>query len=184
MQNIQYVRCSDTQVEGCNSCPFQCINDKGTLVYPCFGGRGSVDTTRCIVEGYQSVQSLTCPDSYYVSPTSQLSAIVRPLDQVAVNSIYNLFALMDPFAGTVRMWESESLDRVLSVAAISSHLPPVMQFTAPRPGAGVSRILASFVWSMDGNILYVVHMDGAITRMQARFDCVSFLHCEMEFPCT
>jgi hypothetical protein len=123
------------------------------------------------------VKDLSCGAGYYLSPVTKFSTNVRPPDQVAVNSIYKVFALMDPFAGVVRIWESESLDSVLVVPARSALLPPVMQFTAPSPGAGVSRRLASCVWSMDGKILYVVHMDGAITLMQARQLCFVFLAC-------
>ena len=148
-------------VEGCNAC-IDCPDDR-TKVHPCYGGKGSVDTTLCMRD-YQSVKATSCEDGYYLSPTSKLVASIPPLHQIAVNSIYNVFAWMDPFWGEVQVWPSKDLNYVI-VPDTDTDLSaePLMQYKVQESSV---RLFASCIWSQDGKILYVLHMDGTIALMQ------------------
>lgn len=71
---------------------------------------------------------------------------------------------MDPLAGLVKIWDSKSVDDPLN----SNSETPVMQYQVAGAQNTFYRVLATCVWSLDGNFLYVMHMDGSVAKMVVR----------------
>jgi hypothetical protein len=154
----------DTQsrTEACTTCIQMCENGQ-EMVYPCYSGNGTVDTTMCM-SNYIYVKTLACnTGDSYLSPFTEYVATVPPTFQVLPNAMSNVFALMEPFVG-VTVWESRNLDG--AIAKKYEEFPPLMQYEQPSSAQGGQRIISSISWSLDGNVLYAVRMDATIVRMQ------------------
>lgn len=166
----------DKQLDGCTPCtPSSCssggsssISGDGVMLH-CYSGTGSVDTTQCVPQGFASIHESSCDDGFYLSPFSRFSATMPPTFQILPNAQSKVFAVMDPFSGAVDIWPSKSLDDAIVVAGgggdEQQQQQPMMQYrTAAAASSG--KVLTSCVWSLDGNILYVIRTDATIVLMQ------------------
>jgi hypothetical protein len=178
-----------------------------SVLYPCRTGTMSYDTSICVDNNlYRHPYGASCPVGFYEDPYAEGGdqAFEFEGSEVHVNLNNTLIAAVDPGAGVVRIYASEStlqpLQRAIDASSGSRRvpLPPIVHLfpetertypsifkatidgqtpaqdvglwsVSPPPPSNVSlaesRALSSCTWSVDGNSLFLVWMDGTVSKI-------------------
>jgi hypothetical protein len=95
----------------CTDCRNVCVNVQDVLIYSCFSGMISFDTTVCLEKNlYTDPLDFKCPGNFYQNPFAQAEEDYYAFhgDVMYINSNNSYIAELNTFSGEIRIYMTES----------------------------------------------------------------------------